>query len=96
MSVDALLICEKIAEVALRRHKLIIVCYNGNQTKVAELVRDIDMPKINLNLVLSKELLEVPIGRRPLVVSGKVQDLVNTYQEEFICLYNMNYSFIPT
>ena len=95
MSVDALLICEKIAEVALRRHKLIIVCSNGNQTKVAELVRDIDMPKINLNLVLSKELLEVPIGRRPLVVSGKVQDLVNTYQEEFICLYNIELLFHP-
>lgn len=95
MSVDALLICEKIAEVALRRHKLIIVCSNSNQTKMAELVRDTDMPKININLVLSKELLEVPVKRRPLVVSSIVQDLVNTYQEEFIYLYNIELLFHP-
>ena len=95
MSVDAQLIREKIAKVASQRHKLIIVCSNGNQTKMAELVRDIDILKINLNLVLSKDLLEIPIKRRPVVVSGKVQDLVNTYQEAFICLYNIELLFHP-
>ena len=95
MSVDALLICEKIAEVALRRHKLIIICSNGNQAKMQGFISTIEVPRINLNLYLSKELLEVPTGRRPLVVSGKVQDLVNTYQEEFICLYNIELLFHP-
>ncbi len=95
MYVDAHSVNDWVAAVALRRHKLIIVCSNSNQTKMAELVRDIDMPKINTNLVLSKELLEVPVKRRPLVVSSIVQDLVNTYQEEFICLYNIELLFHP-
>ena len=95
MYVDAHSVNDWVAAVASRRHKLIIVCSNSNQTKMAELVRDIDMPKININLVLSKELLEVPVKRRPLVVSSIVQDLVNTYQEEFICLYNIELLFHP-
>jgi hypothetical protein len=95
MSVDTRLIREKIAEVASRRHKLIIICSNGNQAIMQGFISTIEVPRINLNLYLSKELLEVPIGRRPLVVSGKVQDLVNTYQEEFICLYNIELLFHP-
>ena len=95
MRVEKRLIREKIAEVASRRHKLIIICSNGNQAKIQDLISRIEAPQINLSLHLSKELLEVPIGRRPLVVSGKVQDLVNTYQEEFICLYNIELLFHP-
>ena len=95
MSLDAQLIAEKIAEVAPRRHKLIIVCSNGDPVKMQDLISRIEVPPVNLNLHLSKELLEVPLKRRPLVVSSIVQDLVNTYQEEFICLYNIELLFHP-
>ena len=95
MSVETRLIREKIAEVASRRHKLIIICSNGNQARVQDLMSRIDISQINLNLYLSKELLEVQIKRRPLVASSRVQELINTYQEEFICLYNIELLFHP-
>ena len=53
-------------------YKLLIVCGANRDPMFTEMIEDLKIPTINLNLELSKALLEIPINRR----SRKVREIV--------------------
>lgn len=95
MNIQSRTLMDSITETEGHRHRLVVACMNADLPSVEDLIRQIDLCKVNLNLQLSKELLEVAIHRRPRVVSSVVRSLLNISPDGAILVYNIELLFHP-
>ncbi|MDF9408589.1 BREX-3 system P-loop-containing protein BrxF [Pelotomaculum isophthalicicum JI] len=86
---------KELEQIRYRRHQLLIIC-GVNRTKIIQdITRELAIPRINLSLKLSEELLEVPVARRSRKVSQLVDKLVSESTGEILCFEHIELLFHP-
>lgn len=89
-------IIRKIDEVKILYHRLILVVAppGGGKTKALQVVaQQTELPLANLNLELSRHLLDLTERQRVMRVSRLLGDIVNGYDNETILLDNTEILF---
>ena len=88
----------KIREAETRYHRLVIVVGDGGSGKTA-LLRKVEenfgIPRINVNLSLSRMLLDVMADKRPLQVSRLLNGIVSDTGSQCVILDNTEMLFHP-
>jgi len=85
-----------VESVAAAYHRLVLVVGSSGagKTELLQLLADeLGTPLVNVNLELSRQLLEVPRKKRPRQVERLVKELINTAQQESIILDNLEILF---
>ncbi len=96
MPYDTTKIAEKIDSARLCYYRLVlIVGLPGNRktTALMELSRKFDYPYLNVNLLLSQKLLEVPSHMRPIEVQAMLEEIVTETSSEVVLLDNIEILF---
>jgi hypothetical protein len=89
-------IIRKIDEVKILYHRLILVVAppgGGKTEALQEVAKRTELPLINLNLELSRRLLDLTERQRVMRVSRLLGDIVNNYVDETILLDNTEILF---
>ncbi len=89
-------IIRKIDEVKILYHRLILVVAppgGGKTEALQDVARRLELPLINLNLELSRRLLDLTERQRLTRLSRLLSDIVNSYDVETILLNNTEILF---
>jgi len=92
-------LAEKITQSAGRYYKLVLLVGppgTGKTRALQELSSRFGYPLINVNLELSRLLLELNQRQRALKILGLMRDLVSSHSEEVILLDNIEILFDPS
>lgn len=85
---------KELEQIHLRRHQLIIIC-GENRIKVIRAVsQELNIPCVNVNLILSEELLEIAIGRRSRKVTQLIDKIVSD-GGDVLCFNHIELLFHP-
>lgn len=85
-------ITEAISEVTLKRNKLIIV--NAKKVDFEKAISAIGLECINLNLLLSEKLLEIPFSKRRKNVDVFIKDIIRSNNMNTLALSNYELLFL--
>jgi len=85
-----------VESVATAYHRLVLLVGNSGDGKtelLQQLAQKLEIPVVNVNLELSRRLLELPRKRRPRQVEPFVKELINAEKQESIILDNLEILF---
>lgn len=88
----------KVAEAESLYHRLVVVVGGagaGKTNVVRQLAARFVAPAINVNLELSRRLMDVAVGRRPLEVSRFLNQIVSADNSRYVILDNTEMLFHP-
>ncbi len=89
-------IIRKIDEVSILYHRLILVVasiHGGKTEALQEVAQRIDLPLINLNLELSRRLLDLTERQRVMRISRLLGDIVDSHADQTVLLDNTEILF---
>lgn len=82
--------------VTMRRHQLLIVCEVFGEEQVKQIATTFHYPYLNLNLLVSDRLKDVPVRRRPHHVHRIVSEAIRQTGENTVCLDHIELLFSPS
>lgn len=88
----------KINEAKLLYNQLVVIVGlpgSGKTIVMNKVTEKIGAPRINVNLTLSKQLLDTPIKRRPLLVSKILGQIISDTEADTVLLDNTEMLFHP-
>jgi hypothetical protein len=88
----------QLADAAKLYHRLVLVVGPGRSGKTSalmELEEEHDWPLVNVNLALSKQLLELTVQQRRLRAAGLLSDVVEGHDNDIVLLDNLEMLFHP-
>jgi len=85
----------ELNELNNRYHKLLIVCGADRNEAFGKIIEDLNIPTVNLNLELSRALLEIPISRRSRKTGEIVERLIWDCQSDIIYFDHIEFLFNP-
>ena len=82
--------------IDLRRHQLLVICEKFEEKRVETIANKLQLPLLNVNLILSTELKDMPVQRRPYKVQKVLSDAVNQTDTKAVCLDHIELCFEPS
>lgn len=89
-------ISQSLEKMPLRRHQLLIVCEDFNESYVQATADTLQLPLINVNQLLSSKLKDLPAERRPHKVQSLLADAIKHVNSHVICLHHIEICFEPS
>lgn len=86
-------ITEAVAAAKSKRNKLIIV--NAKKAAFQKAIAAIGLDSINLNLLLSEKLLEIPVSKRSRIVDSFIKDIIKSNNMNTLALSHYELLFLP-
>jgi hypothetical protein len=87
---------KEIEQIKGQRHQLLIISANEvNRSNTIHSLKQLNIPIKNLNLILSQELRNHPVNKRPREVSTILRKTINEIGDEVICFDRIEYLFNP-
>lgn len=87
---------QSLEMIGLRRHQLIILKENFGDNQLQSVAAKLNLPYLNVNLVLSTALKDAPVRRRPHKVLDVLSDAIKRTGEKDVCLDHIELCFEPT
>lgn len=82
-----------ISLVEARRHRLVILIAKDDITN--QVLNCLELKDINLNLLLSEKLLNVPVNKRSRAVGPLIDDIIKTNALEVLAITGYELLFLP-
>jgi hypothetical protein len=89
---------EAISQAAGHYHRLVLLVgpfKSGKTAALRDLAKSVGYPLLNVNLELSKRMLDLPRSQRPMQVSRLLQGLIGAAPGEVVLLDNLEVLFDP-
>jgi len=83
-----------LLDIRSKRHKLIFICSNNNYFNTSDAEQILSKTSINLNLLISEKLMNIPIARYPLEVNSFVQEIIRN-ENKLVCFNHIDILFSP-
>lgn len=86
----------EIEEIRGQRYQLLIIPQNGEfSIDIRHALKQMNIPILNLNLILSSQLKDLPPFKRPIAVRPTLQKALAEEAGDIICLEKIEYLFDP-
>lgn len=89
------LVKQELENIELKRHQLIYIVHSSFKKDLLAISQKLNIPYININLELSKELMDIPINKRPRRVSQLVKQIIKNHQGKTLVLDHIEVLFDP-
>ncbi len=76
-----------------KRHRLIIVL--GSGVVIKRISAEMNMSSVDLNLLLSEKLLDVPVNKRSRAVGTLITDIIKAKDSEILAIIGYELLFLP-
>jgi hypothetical protein len=84
---------EELKTIATQYYRIIIVCETFNGNSVEATAKKLDKPLLNLNLLLSKELREIPKSKRANKIQSILRKILSRAESNTIFLNHIEILF---
>lgn len=85
---------DKAIEVtSTKRHKLVFVMISDEL--IIRLLSEVNMGCVNLNLLLSEKLLEIPVNKRSRAVGALINNILKANDTEILAITDYELLFLP-
>lgn len=82
--------------IAKHYYKQIYVLEDSKTDTVAYFGKENGYPVLNINILLSKKIKDLPAQQRPFKISGILNDLINEFNSQTVCIDNFEILFEPS
>lgn len=86
----------EIERIKGQRYQILIIPPNNeNRTSLTQALEQLNVPLLNLSLILAKHLKEIPPKKRPLAAGAILRQVIGKVSSEIVCLEKIEYLFDP-
>lgn len=82
-----------LESIALRRHQLLVICEDFGGAHVKSIAAELQVPLLNVSLILSTALKDLPVQRRPHKVRSILAGAIKNTGEKTVCLDHIELCF---
>lgn len=89
-------ISREIEQIKGQRYQLLIIPERKvNKPEILGCLKQLNIPILNLSLILAEQLKSVPEQKRPREVSSTLRQVIHRYDTDVICFEKIEYLFDP-